>query len=780
MAWKCSSTVFSAALICAALLCLTCASSENGQTRESPHQSNGGHTVPPSLPPYPAPRAAAEGEAGIAETYSEGYTLKAMAEVNASAPAITLRWLNSTSTGTITIGRKVDADLDFTPWASLPASAREYRDAAISVGTAYEYEIYQSSGWRFDYILSGINVSYPTYRGRVILLADSTHTANLTAELSRLETDLIGDGWLVSRHDINRNLTPPEVRDMIRSDWGNGTANASMVLIIGHVPVPYSGCIAPDGHGDHVGAWAADLYYGSMQDSWTDTSTTCTGASRTQNRNQPGDGKFDQSGVPGYAAVELAVGRVDFYDMPAFPKTELELLRQYLDKDHSFRNGTTKIARRALVDDNFLGYDEGFAQSGWRLTALVGMNNVTAGDWSTLASTEYLWGYGCGGGSYTSAGGIASTSNYASTTYKAAFNFLFGSYFGDWDSTNNFLRAPLANPTYGLTDAWAGRPSWFVHRMALGEPIGLSARTSTCPGIYAPTGLSSCEVHIALMGDPTLRMEYPEPAARLNATRINSTSVRLTWNHSPSSPLGYHVFRADSPRGPYERLSPSIANATEYLDAAAPIGAYTYMVRAVLLTTSGSGSYLNPSQGIFANLNNTPPTLVGGGAAPRFGNATDTFNFSVAYMDEEDDPPAYINCVLDGSPADMQPAGSNFSSGATYYYAHAVAGLGPHLFFFNASDGEHAVTSNPLSVGVFTDSPRCDGADPMAQAEWTVDSYTNCTDTAVLPTSTGAGPINVSGGKTLNLTSTHVYLNNTLANLDGVLMLGGSAFNFIR
>ena len=55
---------------------------------------------------------------------------------------------------------------------------------------------------------------------------------------------------------------------------------------------------------------------------------------------------------------------------------------------------------------------------------------------------------------------------------------LFGSYFGDWDSTNNLLRAAIATPTYTLTCAWVGRPSWYFHHMALGETIGFSTMLS--------------------------------------------------------------------------------------------------------------------------------------------------------------------------------------------------------------------------------------------------------------------------------------------------------------
>ena len=94
-------------------------------------------------------------------------------------------------------------------------------------------------------------------------------------------------------------------------------------------------------------------------------------------------------------------------------------------------------------------------------------------DWfSTLATQSYLWGYGCGGGSFTGAGGVGSTADFAATDTQVVFTMLFGSYFGDWDTTDNFLRAPLATSTYGLSDAWAGRPAWYFHPMGLGETLG--------------------------------------------------------------------------------------------------------------------------------------------------------------------------------------------------------------------------------------------------------------------------------------------------------------------
>jgi hypothetical protein len=43
-----------------------------------------------------------------------------------------------------------------------------------------------------------------------------------------------------------------------------------------------------------------------------------------------------------------------------------------------------------------------------------------------------------------------------------------------------------------------------------------------------------------------------------------------------------------------------------YTDARAPAGNLTYMVRAVRLQTSSSGSYFNASQGVFAAVANQP------------------------------------------------------------------------------------------------------------------------------------------------------------------------------
>src|SRR6185436_1061279 len=82
------------------------------------------------------------------------------------------------------------------------------------------------------------------------------------------------------------------------------------VLLIGEVPVPYSGSLAKDNRPDHVGAWPCDAYYGDVDGIWTDNTVNLPNTARSANRNVPGDGKFDQNTLP--SAVEIPVGRLDF------------------------------------------------------------------------------------------------------------------------------------------------------------------------------------------------------------------------------------------------------------------------------------------------------------------------------------------------------------------------------------------------------------------------------------------------------------------------------------
>jgi len=63
-------------------------------------------------------------------------------------------------------------------------------------------------------------------------------------------------------------------------------------------------------------------------------------------------------------------------------------------------------------------------------------------------------------------------------------------------------------------------------------------------------------------------------------------SVTLNWNASTSAVVGYNVYRAAQPGGPYTKLNSSPIRPTSYADSAAQAGqTYFYVVTAV----DGSG-----------------------------------------------------------------------------------------------------------------------------------------------------------------------------------------------
>jgi len=527
------------------------------------------------------------------------YVVQLNAQVQVSPPQINLSWKSLAGTSQIFIYRKAK---DATSWGSsignVAGTATSFTDNNIAADSAYEYFVTKSDGPSYGYIYAGIKAPPIHNRGAILLLVDATFTDSCKTELTRLMKDISGDGWEVLRKDFSRTTSVVTAKNYIVSASGSNP-NLKAVLIVGHVAVPYSGELNPDGHPDHLGAWPADTYYGDINGAWTDGFVNNTSASRNQNDNIPGDGKYDQSAIP--SDLELQVSRIDFNDMPAFTASQSQLLRSYLNKDHSYKMDSLNTVKRALIDDNFGKFSgEGFGASGYRLAPLVGKDSIRSADFiATLNTDSYQWAYGCGGGSYTSAGGIGNTANFSANNVNAVFTMLFGSYFGDWDAQNNFLRAPLCSNTPALTCVWAGRPHWYFHHMALGEQIGYSAivtqnnnNTYQNPVNYAVRG-----VHMALMGDLTLRTDYIKPVQNVAVTNTTGAGAVVTWTVSPDAGvIGYYVYRSAAEYGSYEKRSAMITG-TSYTDSTGYNGNYFYMVRAVKLQSTPSGTYYNLSIG---------------------------------------------------------------------------------------------------------------------------------------------------------------------------------------
>ncbi len=552
------------------------------------------------------------------------------------AYSITLHWNTDPYATYYSVERKLVSENVWEYLGDTDPTGTSFTDSAVELGKGYEYAVrklckqpitddsiltYQGTG----YIYAGIDILPPDKDRHVLIIVDNTMADPLASELERLEQDLQREGWSTTRSDVPRtelfsSTAVQQVKSIITDAYTTTPNKLTSVLIIGRVAVPYSGRIAPDGHPDHLGAWPADSYYADVDGVWTDNTVNddTTELGRPITRNVIGDGKFDQSSFP--SQLDIQVGRVDFYDMSDFSVSETELLRRYLNKDHRYRTGQIVVQEGGIIDDNFPASSlaETFSSSGWRNIALFGGEQaVRAADFfTTLDTASYLWAYGCGPGSYSSSQGVGSTIQCSMLPVNAVFTMLFGSYFGDWDSPNNFLRAAIASDPSVLTCVWAARPHWYFHHMLMGEPIGFSTLVSqnnsttyipnynyNVPGY--PNGViyttGNRQAHIALMGDPTLRV-YKGPVAAapvsLVVNQLSSTRIYLQWT-APAQPVsGYQVFRALSPDDPFQRITSDVITGTEFVDdTPAEKKQWTYMVRAVIRRESGGGTYLEPGPG---------------------------------------------------------------------------------------------------------------------------------------------------------------------------------------
>lgn len=493
----------------------------------------------------------------------------------------------------------------------LPGNTTSFTDFEALPGIGYEYRVLKSGGTVANgYIYAGFDLPAEEFRGSLALVIDTLSTQGLEEEIARWVKNAEGDGWRVHPIRINQNDAVTDVKASIQEQWSAAPDELKAVFLLGRVPVPYSGEIAPDGHvPDHLGAWPADGYYGDMNGNWTDNFVNNTGASDQRNRNIPGDGKFDQSVIP--SDLELFVGRVDMRNLTQFGLSETELLRRYLEKNHAYRNKQFEVQKKAIIDDNFTGYAEGFSATGWRnFTAICGAGEVSAGDYfGALSQESHQWSYGCGAGSYNSCSGVGSSGDFAGDSLLSVFTVLFGSYFGDWDSpVNNFLRVPLASGTT-LANCWGGRPFWYFHHMAMGDPIGFAAKISMNNSATYDFNNSQRGVHMALMGDPTLRADIVAPVSDLVATYSEGTA-ELTWTASPGNTEGYFIYRRAPLETSFSRLSGEPVLASLYVDSCLlDEGVYTYMVRAIDLEAGNTGSYFNLATGVCDTLWNPEPAM---------------------------------------------------------------------------------------------------------------------------------------------------------------------------
>ncbi len=550
----------------------------------------------------------------IAQDAARNWTVQLTAVASADPAEITLNMAPNASVGATTyrIFRKLKGTDGWgVAIASIPSASLSYTDETVEIGVSYEYQVQLTGGvtlYGWGYINSGIELELNPNKGDLLLVVDESFETSLSSEIALLEQDLYADGWMVTTLYVDPAASASDVKNEILTQ-NDVLPNLQGLYLLGHVPVPYSGDLYPDAHTDHKGAWPADVYYADLDGNWTDVSVNNTDAGSVRNHNIPGDGKFDQSRVP--SAVELQVSRVDFHDLTVFAEDEEELLRDYLNKAHEFKTAEYVPAERGLIDQGgFTGMPEGFAQNGFRnFVDFFGTEEVYELDyWSTLNGNDYLWSYGCGAGGYNSvadlnAGGSLTSTNIAAGFGESTFTMLFGSYFGDWDVQNNVMRTVVANGRT-LACSWAGRPNWHYHTMATGENIGYAVRQSQAlDSDYGSLDLGDGTfvtgegVHVAQIGDPSLRMYYIIPPSEV-LVENDVTLANLTWTASADGTIdGYNIYRRTE-NGLWSKLNTEIVTSTSFVDESiTEPETYIYLVKAVKLKTNASGTFYNESLG---------------------------------------------------------------------------------------------------------------------------------------------------------------------------------------
>ena len=615
------------------------------------------HLLPGSIGhPGPHPRLASTGPRPLEADDSE----RISGESLPTGPRLNFRrdWEGDGDHGApYPIARRTVAPVP-TDWEIIDRNARTsvFDDTTARPGHTYAYRVLRNGRPPLELCLAH-DTPPPEDRGRAILLVDETLAYRLARSLERYRADLVADGWEVVQHPVPRHIdADPQdfdcrrydrealprnrahllaIKDILRREYGAHPGRTHVAVLIGHPTIPQSGWAAEDGHtgcndsaGNHLGAWPADLFYGDLTGTWTDTQafkTGCPDCPRSQCSfcilgNEPGDGRWDQNELPrepdgSPGRIEVPMGRIDFarlshFDsrfagLPGSPKdpkdVEIALLERYLDKAWRYRRGLIPFRDSVIGYANVLGplVDRNLMHI---LPRLAPAEPTTRDTWNSDLFQEgpaIRWGFQ---NDYSHFGVLGMTgaakpghSHFAKNvawkrpgdTPRVAFLFAFGSFLGQWYSGygEDFLRTCLASEDAVLLvgTSYAFAP-WITDRVHAGAPVHALLTDSA-------ESVRQVNARLAfLLGDPCL-LEHPLRASSEFRAQPRGDAVELTWTPSPDADHGYRIDAA--PRNdsqvwtPVQDLPPGT---TRFRVETAPAGK-TFRLRGQGTVTNGSGRH---------------------------------------------------------------------------------------------------------------------------------------------------------------------------------------------
>jgi len=590
------------------------------------------------------------------------------ASVNTTTPSVTLNW-TAVPDCYYLIERRSPPEVTWQRMASVKPPS--FTDSTVLPGREYEYRLRPDSNVPEEFLMStdpahltlrtGVRLSPNEAPGRLLLVVDRTLISNpaFSTAVTGLTRDLSAEGWIVSRYEgprhddttwANNPARIAEVKNWIQANRNAYPNDTRAVYLLGHLPIPRSGMLSPDGHSFRP--LPTDAYFGDLDGSWTDSTNWVAGPG-IEVPNLAGDGIFDQELIPangaGLAEVELAVGRVDFANMPAFaggssPRSEVDLLVQYLAKTRRYRRGELTLPERAIYGAYFSSnatieasdrLGQALSKVGLRLgIATQGANPAGAvkADFFT-AGLPAVWGvHGGFAGGYSLIHSRAPVNTYHgivphqttdllsdAAEPPIAFSIVEGSWFPEWNAVDHLGRGLMATRNYGYAWSYAGasRVEWQYPVMAMGKTLGEAWRKTQNDAwmwpfasvIYQPLFGTGSRVYFGnrsqggyvfatLLGDPTLRQEPGGAAEFLSGQTTPQGSLALSWAPSSVPETTYHIYRnTQGIGGSWTRLTSTPVSTSNYTDVSPPGGLTYYMVRNLTLKTVASGSFTNLSAG---------------------------------------------------------------------------------------------------------------------------------------------------------------------------------------
>jgi hypothetical protein len=179
---------------------------------------------------------------------------------------------------------------------------------------------------------SSVTVAFALQRQQVCLLVSSSVSDSLKDRLERWMEDVRKTGF-----DVVQKVISSESANEIRTSLRN-MPNLAGCLLVGDIPhVVYETTYEyPEGV-SHAETFPTDLYYMDLDGEWIDTDK---------------DGNFD--GHKGDISPEIWIGRLKASTLSG---NEVELLKNYFDRNHFFRIGALTLPHRALIyTDHYLDY----------------------------------------------------------------------------------------------------------------------------------------------------------------------------------------------------------------------------------------------------------------------------------------------------------------------------------------------------------------------------------------------------------------------------------------